>query len=112
MSVRRDDGGLLNARHDTIIRVGRQGSNRRCIESLDDQPDAKPQLPNELRDDHEAPQRGRRLEDPEQDGHETGEEHGAGYEPQNGHAPWHQARAVHQVAKNQPVADADDEAGS
>src|SRR5918994_2294372 len=83
-TVRRDDGGLVNARQNAIIGAGRQGSNCGWIESLDDQPDAKRQLPNELRDDHEAPQHGARLEDPEQDAHETGEEHGAGYEPQQG----------------------------
>jgi hypothetical protein len=80
MTVRRDDCGLVDARRNAIfIRGGRQGSHCRCIESLDDQPDAKPQLPNELRDDHEEPKHGRRLEDPEQDAHETGEEQGAGW---------------------------------
>src|ERR671916_277063 len=112
MTVGRDDGGLVDARRYGIIGAGSQGSHCRWIESLDDEPDAKRQLPNELRDDHEAPQRGARLEDPEQYAHETGDEHGAGDEPQYGHAPWHQAGPVHQVAQDQPVADADNEAGS
>src|SRR5919112_6659482 len=113
MTVGRDDGGrLLSARQYAIIGIGRQGSNCGWVESLDYEPDPKRQLPNELRDDHEPPQHRHRLEDPEQYAHETGEEHGAGDEPQYGHAPWHQARAVHQVAQDQPVAYAHHEAGS
>jgi hypothetical protein len=33
-------------------------------------------------------------------------------QPEHGHAPRHQAGAVHQVAQDQPVADADDEPGT
>src|SRR5919112_5330246 len=112
-TVRRDDGGLLNARHNAItVGVGRQGSNCRWVESLDDQPDAKRQLPNELRDDHDAPQHRRWLEGPEQYADETGKEHGAGDEPQYGHATWNESGGVHQVAQDQPVADAHNEAGA
>jgi hypothetical protein len=32
-------------------------------------------------------------------------------EPKQCHAPWHEARPVHQVAEQEPVADADTEAG-
>jgi hypothetical protein len=42
MIVRRDDGGLINARQNAIIGVGRHGSQCRWIESLDgsiEQPD-------------------------------------------------------------------------
>jgi hypothetical protein len=112
MTLRRDAGGLVNSRRYAIIGVARQGSQRRWVEALDDEPEAKRQLPQELRDDHEAPQHRHWLEDPEQDADETSEEHRAGDEPQQSHAPWHQARAVHQVAQNQPVADAYNKAGS
>ena len=112
MPVRRDyGGGLVKARQDAIIGIGREGSQRGWVEPLDDEPDAERQLPNELRDDHEAPQHAQRLEDPEQYAHETGEEHRTRDEPQYGHAPWNQAGAVHQVAQDQPVADAHREAG-
>src|SRR5215211_4946205 len=111
MTCRRDDGGLINARQNAIIGVGRQGIQCRLIESLDDEPDAKRQLPNELWDDHEAPQHRHWLEDPEQYADETSDEHRAGDEPQQGHAPWHEGGRVHQVAQNQPVADAYKEAG-
>ena len=40
-TVRRDDGGLLNARQNAIIGVGRDGSQRGWIESLDGEPDAE-----------------------------------------------------------------------
>ena len=112
MSVRRDDGGLLNARHDTIIRVGRQGSNRRWIESLDDQPDAKRQLPQELWHDCDGLHRTALLDDPQHDGSPRSDDQGTSYEPQHGHAPWHESGGVHQVAQYQPVTDADHEAGS
>ncbi len=52
------------------------------------------------------------LDDPEQDADDPSDEQGTGDEPQHGHAPWHESGAVHQVAQNQPVPDADDEAGS
>src|SRR4028119_1964851 len=87
MTVGRDDSGLADARRNPIVGVSRQGSHCGWVEPLDDEPDAERQLPNELRDDHEAPQHGARLEDPEQDAHETGEEHRTRDEPQHGHAP-------------------------
>ena len=93
-----------------LLRLGKDRSG--WIESLHNEPDAKTQLPNELRDDHEAPQHRHWLEDPEQYADETSEEHRTNDESQQGHAPGHQARAVHQVAQYQPVPDADDEARS
>ncbi len=42
MTVRRDDGGLLNTRQTAIfIGVGRQGSQSRGIESLGDEPEGE-----------------------------------------------------------------------
>src|SRR5215213_8935729 len=52
------------------------------------------------------------LEDPEHDGDPRSYEQGPGDEPQHGKVPWYEPRAVHHVAQDQPVADADDEAGS
>src|SRR4051812_33311116 len=52
------------------------------------------------------------LDDPEQDGDSRGDDQGTADEPQHCHRPWHKSGGVHQVAQYQPVADADDEAGS
>src|SRR5215210_1754005 len=43
----------------------RLGRDRRWLEAFDDQPDAQPQLPDELRADHDAPHHRAWLEDPE-----------------------------------------------
>src|SRR5919199_3264290 len=69
------------ARQIVRSRSRRPGRDRRWIEPLHDEPDAERQLPDELRDDHEAPHHGAWLDDPEQDADETSEEHGAGDEP-------------------------------
>src|SRR6185503_15467807 len=59
----------------------RLGRDRRWLEAFDDQPDAQPQLPDELRADHDAPHHRAWLEDPEQDADETSEQHRPGDQP-------------------------------
>ena len=85
MTVRRDaGGGLLNARHNAIIGVGRQGSQCGIIESLDDEPDAKRQLPNELREGREDLPHRAYLDDPEYHGDPRSLDQRTTYEPQQG----------------------------
>ena len=48
----------------------------------------------------------------EQDADPGKGDEGAADESQHGKAAWHQAGPVHQVGQDQPVADADDEAGA
>ena len=45
-TIGKDDVGLVHARQNAIIGLGRQGRNRGWIESLYDEPDAERQLPN------------------------------------------------------------------
>src|SRR5215208_8185767 len=97
-TVRRDDGGLVNARQNAIIRVGIQGSNCRWIESLDDEPDAKRQLPSELRDYRDGRPHGDLLVEAEQRRGRRGEGHGAADQSQHGQVPWNESGAIHQVA--------------
>src|SRR5215207_3370201 len=54
--------------------------------------------------------RGVWLDDVEQHGDPGSAEQGTSDEPQHGHAAWHQARPVYQVAQDQPIPDADNEA--
>ena len=55
-------------------------------------------------------ERGAWLADVKQHGDPRSAQQGTCDEPQYGHAPWHQAGPVHQVAQDQPVPDADNEA--
>jgi hypothetical protein len=99
------------ARRNAIIGVGGQGSNADGLNPLTSSQTPSDNSHKNSGTTMRPPNTEHRLEDPEQYAHETGEEHGAGDEPQHGHAPWHQAGAVHQVAQDQPVADAHHEAG-
>jgi hypothetical protein len=90
--------------------IGLEPLDPRGLEALDHEVDAERQLPHELRGRREVLQRGVRLDDAEQCGGPASEEHGTCDEPQQGHAPRHQAGPVHQPAKDQPVPDADNEA--
>src|SRR5829696_2671706 len=81
-TVRRDDGGLVNARQNAIIGVGRDGSQCGWIEPLDDEPDAERRLPKGLRDRGDGCHRGNLLVEPEQDGDPRNGDQGAADEPQ------------------------------
>src|SRR5918994_3399678 len=111
-TVRRDDGGLVNARQNAIIGGGRHGSQGRFIETLDDEPDAKRQLPNELREGREDLPHRAYLDDPEYRGDPRRHDQRTADESQHGQAPGHESGGVHQVAQTQPVPYADYEAGS
>src|SRR5919112_3052926 len=63
---------------------GKDGSS--WIESLDDEPDAKRQLAEELQHGRDYLPHGARLEGAEQDGDRSSDEHGAADEPQPGQA--------------------------
>src|SRR5215210_2422698 len=91
----------------SCLLLGRLGKDRsRWIESPHDRPDAERQLPEELRHGRDALQRPPCLDDPEQHADPRSDDQGAADEPKHGHAPWNESGAVHQVAENQPVADA------
>src|SRR4028119_1118030 len=90
LSVRRDDG-LANTAQNAISRVGRQRSQCRGPESLNDEVDAKRQLPNELRDSRDDLPNRTCLEDPEQNGDPRSTQHRTCNEPQQGQASWNQA---------------------
>src|SRR5215218_3673363 len=96
MTVRRDGGGLLNARQYAIIRVGRLGNERRWIESFNDKPHPDEHLPQaarnrvdrkqiEAQDFHHGPAKNDRIPDEAPD-------------CQN---PRNQLRLVERVAKDQ-----------
>src|SRR5215212_9662107 len=96
MTVRRDGGGLLNARQYAIIRVGRLGNERRWIESFNDKPHPDEHLPQAARnrvdrkqiepqDFHHGPAKNDRIPDEAPD-------------CQN---PRNQLRLVERVAKDQ-----------
>ena len=113
MTVRRDNGRLFNARQNAIIiSGGRQGCQGRSVESLDDQPDAEQQFPKELRDSRDDLPPAPCLDDPEEHADPRSDDQGTADEPQHGHSPWNESGGVHQVAQDQPVPYADDEAGS
>src|SRR5215203_2554543 len=96
----------------TLAWISQKRSDRRWIESPHSEPDAKRQLPKELRDGRDILHHTPCLDDPEQDGDTRSDDQRTADEPQHGHGPRHQGGTVHQVAQHQPVPDADDEAGS
>jgi hypothetical protein len=88
------------------------GEDRRGPESFKDQVNAKRRLPSDLRECRDDLPRRACLEDAEHDGDPRSADQRTSDEPQHGHPPWHQAGSVHQVAEQESVPDADNEAGS
>src|SRR4051812_13542974 len=82
------------------------------LEALERQVDADRRLPDDLRDREQELRRPGGLEGAEHHGDPRQAQQRAADEPEHRQPAWQQAGGVHQVAEDQSVADADDEAGA
>ena len=83
-----------------------------CLEPLDDGVDAERQLPDELRDGRDGLRRAAFVDYVEHHPEPRNADESASDESQYRQASRHEAGPVHQVAKDQPVPDAENEAGT
>src|SRR5918993_1919751 len=95
-----DEWGLLGPRE----------CRRRCPVALDDEIDADPQLPNELRDRHQRLYRATGRNDVQDDEGSRDDDERPTDQPEHGKARGHQAGPVHEPPQDQAVPDADEDA--